>query len=36
MTFGVGEIQSRDGKITLRPDVNGTDGFFIAGFRRVK
>lgn len=32
MTFGVGEIQSRDGKITLRPDVNGTDGFFIAGF----
>lgn len=36
MTFGVGEINSRDGKITLRPDVHGTDGFFIAGFRRTK
>ena len=36
MAFGVGEIQSHDGKITLRPDVNGTDGFFIAGFRRTK
>ena len=36
MTFGTGEIQSRDGKITLRPDVHGTDGFFIAGFRRTK
>ena len=36
MEFGVGEIHSTGGKITLRPDTNGTDGFFIAGFRRSK
>ena len=34
LDFEVGGLKSADGKLTLRPDVNGTDGFFISGFRR--
>ena len=35
MDFCVGDIGSKDGMLTLMPDVHGTDGFFIAKMRKV-
>ncbi len=32
--FRVGNIASEDGMLTLTPDIHGTDGFFIAKFKR--
>ena len=32
--FSVGDLKSSDGQITLYPHIHGTDGFFIAKFRR--
>ncbi len=34
--FKVGTLKSADGMLTLYPDVHGTDGFFVAKFRRIK
>lgn len=34
--FKVGELESADGMMTLSPDINGTDGFFVAKFKRIK
>ena len=34
MDFCVGDIGSKDGMLTLMPDVHGTDGFFIAKMRK--
>ena len=32
--FSVGTLESRDGTLALAPDTHGTDGFFVARFRR--
>ena len=32
--FSVGELRSHDGMLTLLPHIHGTDGFFVAKFRR--
>ncbi len=32
--FSVGQLESKDGILALSPDTHGTDGFFVARFRR--
>lgn len=34
--FGAGGIESKDGMLTLYPDIHGTDGFFVAKMKRIK
>lgn len=34
--FAVGDISSKDGMLTLLPDVHGTDGFFMAKIKKLK
>ena len=34
--FAVGDLASREGMLTLSPDIHMTDGFFVAKFRRIK
>ena len=32
--FSVGELESNAGMLTLLPNLNGTDGFFVAKLRK--
>lgn len=34
VSFSVGQLKAQNGKITLRPETNGTDGFFISLLER--
>ena len=34
--FKVGELESKNGYVTLNPDEHGTDGFFVCRMKRIK
>lgn len=34
--FKIGNIESENGMISLAPDIHGTDGFFVAKFKKIK
>jgi 16S rRNA (cytosine967-C5)-methyltransferase len=34
--FKVGDVESENGALSLSPDIHGTDGFFVAKFKKIK